>query len=134
MTSTDPEAIRKWVNEYFRCWRAKDADAVADLFTEDALYRASPFREPYLGKAAIMDCWKRATAPQIGISIETGVPVCDGNRASVEWWATWTSDENPVTLPGCLMLRFAEDGRCEELREYWQSEKTTKKRPTGWGR
>ena len=23
-----------------------------------------------------------------------------------------------VTLPGCLVLRFTPDGRCEELREY----------------
>jgi len=25
-----------------------------------------------------------------------------------------------ITPPGCLLLRFAPDGRCQDLWEYWQ--------------
>ncbi len=51
-----------------------------------------------------------------------------GRRAAVEWWATmldgeWAAREEAeddwLTLSGCLVLRFASDGMCEELREYW---------------
>jgi len=132
-TMVERATIEMWIAEYLRCWREKDADDVAELFTENAVYRASPFREPYVGRAAIRDYWRRATGPQIGIYLEAGVPVCDENRASVEWWATWTADEKPKTLPGCLILRFATDGKCEELREYWHSEKTILAPPQGWG-
>ncbi len=39
-----------------------------------------------------------------------------------------------ITLPGCLLLRFAADGRCEELREYWHVEDGRHEPPPGWGR
>ena len=134
MTIVERETINRWVMDYLRCWREKDSDGVADLFTENAVYRASPFREPYVRRAAIRDYWRRATETQVGISIQTGIPLCDGDRASVEWWANWTTEGKPTTLPGCLILRFAGDGKCEELREYWHSEKTTRAPPKGWGR
>jgi len=31
-----------------------------------------------------------------------------------------TADEGEITLPGRLLLRFAPDGRCQDLWEYWQ--------------
>jgi hypothetical protein len=133
MTMAERATVDRWVAEYMRCWREKDADGVAELFTENALYRSSPFREPFVGRAAIRNYWGRATGTQVGIHVEAGVPVCDGNRASVEWWATWATDGVPTTLPGCLMLRFAPDARCEELREYWHSEKAVRAPPPGWG-
>ncbi len=44
------------------------------------------------------------------------------------------SEEGDVTLPGCLLLRFSEDGLCEELREYWNLETGDRILPqTGWG-
>ena len=125
--------IDKWIHEYLCCWREKDAAGVAELFTENAVYRASPFREPYIGKAAIGEYWKRATSQQVGIQLEAGLPVCEKNRACVEWWATWTTEDGPKTLPGCLVLRFTMYGRCEELREYWHSEKSIRQPPAGWG-
>ena len=38
-----------------------------------------------------------------------------------------------ITLPGCLLLRFAPGGRCEELREYWHVEEGRRDPPAGWG-
>jgi hypothetical protein len=29
-------------------------------------------------------------------------------------------DDGEITLPGCVLLRFALDGRCQDLRQYWQ--------------
>ncbi len=42
-------------------------------------------------------------------------------------------DDGELTLPGCLVLRFADDGRCEELREYWHVESGRRHPPAGWG-
>jgi hypothetical protein len=38
-----------------------------------------------------------------------------------------------VTLPGCLLLDMAPDGRCRALREYWHFEPGTTAPPDGWG-
>lgn len=49
----------------------------------------------------------------------TGVPgsLGHGARVAVEWWATMVEAGERVTLPGCLLLRFAADGRCTDLYE-----------------
>jgi hypothetical protein len=38
-----------------------------------------------------------------------------------------------VTLPGILMLRFAPDGRCAELREAWNLQAGRLDPYPGWG-
>ena len=64
--------------------------------------------------------WRRGAGTQKDVRVRMGRPFVDGERAAVEWWATMDDpDDGEVTLPGCLLLRFAPDGRCTELREYW---------------
>src|SRR5262249_1093956 len=38
----------QWIERYRRAWETADADEVVDLFTPDASYRSSVFREPFL--------------------------------------------------------------------------------------
>jgi hypothetical protein len=75
------------------------------------------------------------TSTQDNIEVRWGTPIVAGNRMAVEWWTTMhDSEEGDVTLPGCLLLRFSEDGLCEELREYWNLETGDRILPqTGWG-
>jgi len=42
-------------------------------------------------------------------------------------------DQGEITLPGCLLLSFAPDGRCQDLREYWQVQPGRHDPPGGWG-
>ena len=64
-----------------------------------------------------------------------GEPVVDGNVVAVEWWATFDdAEEGTITLPGCLLLQFAADGRCSDLREYWNVQDGTVAPYDGWGR
>jgi hypothetical protein len=60
--------------------------------------------------------WQQATATQVELDLRFGAPIADGPRVAVEGWAVMR-DPEWVTLPGCLVLRFAPDGRCSELRE-----------------
>ena len=126
-------AVESWIEENLRCWREKDSDAVTKLFTDTASYRSSPFREPHRGAEAIRTYWTRATAPQVDFRVKVGTPICEGDHTSVEWWSTWTEAEEPVTLPGCLALRFESDSRCKELREYWHHDASIREPPDGWG-
>jgi uncharacterized protein (TIGR02246 family) len=123
-----------WIAAYERAWREKDAEGVLRLFTEDAVYRSSPFREPSVGHDGIREYWHGATAHQEEVELRFGEPVVEGNRAAVEWWGTMRDAGEEITLPGILVLRFASDGRCEELREYWHVESGRFDPPAGWGR
>jgi ketosteroid isomerase-like protein len=125
---------REWIERYARAWRGKDAEAAAALFTDDGIYRAHPLREPHVGREAIRAYWARVTSTQRELDLRFGEPVVEASRCAVEWWATMSDGEEDITLPGILMLRFAPDGRCEELRETWHAEPGRVDPPSGWGR
>ena len=125
---------REWIDAYAAAWRSGDDEAVAELFTDDGVYRSSPFRPPTVGTEAIREYWRGATATQENLDLRLGEPVIHGNRVVVEWWAVMQDDGREITLPGALLLRFGHDGRCEELREYWHLEDGRHEPPEGWGR
>lgn len=111
------------------------------MFVADAAYRSSPTGAAHVGRDAIARYWQRATASQRDLDLRFGVPIKTGSRVAVEWWAVmrdpeWRPDapNDWVTLPGCLVLRFAGDGRCVELREYFNPVfGQAIPAPPGWG-
>lgn len=128
-------AAEEWADAYRRAWETTDADAAAALFTPAARYWASPFREAHRGRHEIHDYWSNATRTQRDTVVRMGTPLVDGDQVAVEWWATWVEDgEVPVTLPGVLLLRFANDGLCRSLRENWAYASGHIEPFDGWGR
>ncbi len=51
--------------------------------------------------------------------VRFGRPMVEGPRAAVECWATVKEKLEDVALAGCVMLHFAKNGLCKELRDYW---------------
>jgi hypothetical protein len=126
--------LDQWIERYRRACETADADEVVDLFTPDASYRSSVFREPFLGSHAIRQHWQRGAGGQHVVAIRMGWPILTDDRVAVEWWTTMLGpDEGETTLPGFLLLRFALDGRCQDLWEYWQVQPGRQDPPTGWG-
>ena len=122
-----------WLERYRRAWIDRDADAAADLFTDDAIYREHPFETPFVGREAIRQYWFTVTRPQSSIELRYGTPIAAGHRVAVEWWANVLKDGAPLTLAGEFLLVFADDGRCRELREYWAFAESRMNPPAGWG-
>jgi ketosteroid isomerase-like protein len=125
---------REWIDAYGDAWRRGDDEAVADLFTADAVYTSQPFRPPLTGVEEIRDYWRASTSTQEEVDLRFGEPMIVRNRVAVEWWARMRDGGREITLPGCLLLRFRAGGRCEELREYWHQEDGRHAPPEGWGR
>lgn len=125
--------VDEWLERYRRAWESADPDAAAALFTEDAVYRSSPFREPHVGQEGVGEYWARATGSQSDVTVKIGLPITEGNRTAVEWWTTMRDETTEITLPGILFLRFAPDGRCEELREAWMVAEERLDPHPGWG-
>jgi len=123
----------EWIEEYGRAWEERDPAAAAALFTGDAVYRSSPFTPPSLGRDGVRDYWTRATTDQRDVEVRFGEPITARNKVAVEWWTIMRVEGTELTCPGCLVLRFAPDGRCEELREYWHAEEGRHEPPGGWG-
>lgn len=108
-----------WIETYRKAWETGDTDLVLTLFTDDASYRSNPFEEPQVGHEGIRAYWEGVTSVQRDAAVKMGRPFVDGSRVAVEWWTTMVSGGEEVTLPGCLLLRIEPDGRCSDLREYW---------------
>lgn len=129
-----PADVENWLERYRRAWEDADTEGVVDLFTEDATYRSNIFAEPDRGHDGVRSYWQGATGTQSEVSVRMGKPFVDGNRVAAEWWTTMRDSGEEITLPGCLLLEFAPDGRCASLREYWQVAEGRLDPPEEWGR
>lgn len=118
--------LEAWIAAYGSCWneKAHTPELVARLFTEDATCREQllplPAR-PRVGHEAIYDYFASENERIPEARMIFGAPVVDGPRVAVEWWANGADTEgNRGSEAGCLLLRFAPDGRCEDFRDCWQ--------------
>lgn len=82
--------VQRWLDAYVDAWRTYDRSAIGDLFAEDARYAYQPYREPVVGREAIVADW------------------LDDPDATGSWEARY----EPYAVDG--------DGRCAELVEYWR--------------
>jgi ketosteroid isomerase-like protein len=111
-------AARAWIEAWDRAWRAKNPAPLAGVYAEDAVFRSHPFREP---QSPLV--YARGAFEEEGAELELwwNDPVVSGDRAFVEWWATLTENDEPVTLAGASVLRFGADGRVVDQHDYWAS-------------
>ncbi len=122
---------KRWADSYEANWEAGDADAAAALYADGCVFRSAPFREP----EAPLEYTRRVFPEARAEDVRFGEPVGEGDRASVEWWATLVlEDGEEQTLAGCSMLRFGDDGLVVEARDYWHLEPGRQEPPPGWGR
>jgi hypothetical protein len=122
---------KRWAEGYQRAWSADDPAAAAALYAEDCVFRSAPFREPEAPRAYTTRVFPEAKAEDVHF----GEPVEEGDRASVEWWATLVLENGEEqTLAGCSMLRFGDDGLVVEARDYWHLEPGRREPSPGWGR
>lgn len=128
------DQVKEWADSYRIAWEEADSEAVASLFTEDASYRSNIYEEPHLERSGVVEYWTGVTSMQSDVAVRMGEPIVAGDRADVEFWTTMSVENAPVTLAGCLLLRFAEDGLCADLREYWHFIEGTHQPPAGWGK
>ncbi len=125
--------VQEWVDAYRRAWESRDPEAAAALFTEDATYRDQIFEEPHRGTSGVVEYWTSVTEAQSEVTVRMGRPFVEGDRVAVEFWTTMQAGGSPLTLAGCLLLDFADDGRCRHLREYWNLRDEVVDPPAGWG-
>jgi hypothetical protein len=122
-----------WVEAYRQAWVEMDPEAAADLFTDDATYRSFIFDEPHVGRDGVRSYWSEVTATQAEVQVTMGRPTVDGPRAAVEFWTTMENSGEEVTLVGCLLLIFDDDGRCRSLNEYYEFAEGRRDPPDDWG-
>jgi ketosteroid isomerase-like protein len=125
--------IVAWGEAYRRAWETADSAAAGALFSENTSYRSNIYEEPHRGRAGVEAYWTAVTAVQSEVRVWMGAPVIEGDRVIVEFWTRMNAGGEPLTLPGCLLMRFDDDGLCSDLREYWQTLPELRDPWSGWG-
>jgi SnoaL-like domain len=121
--------VQSWLDRYEAAWRAGDPAGIESLFTPDCDFRSHPFRE----SEDVLEYTRKWFDAEEDVEPRFGEPVVDGDRAAVEYWAPMREDGLELTLAGCIMLRFAPDGRCSQLRDYWVTAPDRQAPPESWG-
>jgi hypothetical protein len=129
----DTEAVaRRWRDTWQRAWPERDADAIVALYADSVPYRALAFREPDMGLAGVRGYLEREFGVETEIECRFGEPVVAGDRAAVEWWASWDENGKPLTLAGSTFLRFDENGLVIDHRDYWNQVERREPPYEGW--
>jgi hypothetical protein len=125
-------AAQRWARTWERAWPDGAIDAIAALYQPTAAYRSSALADPEPGGAIAY--LRRQFPNESDVQCSFGEPIATGERAAVEWWASWVEDGSTVTLAGTTVLRFASDGRVSEHVDYWVQAEGRQRPYAGWGR
>ena len=114
-------AVQNWMEGYKEAWETFDADKVVQLFTENAIYNDQPYEDPHLGRTGIHKYWSDITTDQKDVEFTYDVLAVTGNTGIAYWHSEFTSRSTGagITLDGMFVLDFANDGLCQNLREWW---------------
>jgi ketosteroid isomerase-like protein len=124
-------AAANWARAYERAWLTGDAEACAQLYAEDCVFRSHPFRDLENARDYMRRVVPEAEAPEVWF----GDPFDAGDRAAVEYWALLVEpDGKESTIAGCHVMRFDADGLVVEARDYWHLEPGHRRPPPEWGR
>jgi ketosteroid isomerase-like protein len=126
------KAARRWAEVWSVAWPARDTAAIAELYADDAVYRALAFRAPDLGLTGVRRYLDENFAVESEIECWFGEPVVSGDRAAVEWWGSWAEQGQELTLAGTTLLRFGADGKVVDHRDYWNEVERREPPYNGW--
>lgn len=114
--------LAQWLADYCTAWEARDPDAAARLFTEEALYFETPFAEPFRGRQGVHEYWARVTSDQRNVQADSTIVGVFGDTGIARWSARLelASNDTLVELDGVFLLEF-ENGLCATLREWWHA-------------
>ena len=114
--------VQRWLDAYVDAWRTYDRGAIGDLFAEDVPYRYQPYRDPVVGRDAIVADW--LGRPGRGGLLGGALRAVRGR-----WRPRRGGRREPLPRGGRLaadvfynvwLLRFDGEGRCAEFVEYWR--------------
>jgi uncharacterized protein (TIGR02246 family) len=121
--SPDRETVQRWLDAYVAAWRSYDEAAIADLWTEDALW-VYPFGVRATGRAEITAEWMSERDVFIGngydavyepIAIDGDIVVTHGRTLFFDP----ATGEMKGEFDNVWLLRFGPDGRCAEFHEWY---------------
>jgi ketosteroid isomerase-like protein len=117
----DRDHIERWLTSYRRAWRSDNPADIKALFTEEATYSPYPFAGAWHGVDQIVEGWIGHHDSEKIWTFEHEILAIDGDTAIIHGETHYdASPEEPESdFSNIWLVRFAEDGRAREFREWW---------------
>lgn len=112
----DRASVDRWVADYEDVWRAEGTDRLAELFTDDVAYLASPWREPIRGVEALRGFWEAERDGHDEVfTMSWAIVAVDDTTAVVRVDVEYERGESWRDL---WVLQFTDDSRVEMFEEW----------------
>lgn len=113
--------VERWVEGYVHAWTTNDPDGIGRLFADDARYFTAPYREPWVGREAIVSEWIDRKDEPGAWEFRYEVLGVDDEVSFVRGWTHYaaTADEGETDYSNLWVIRLDPDGRCTEFTEWW---------------
>ncbi len=124
MAQIDNNSFQEWMEAYGKASEENDPQTSADLFTQDARYYETPFKEPIVGKDAIYQYWDSGARNLKDKESSFEILAVKGNQGIARWKAKFVNihSGNRVALDCIFLVEFDEDLKCRLFREWWHSQ------------
>lgn len=110
--------LTQWMEGYLTAWSSNDADAVARLFVEDAVYDTQTGGEPWDGRDAIVAGWL-SVADKPGTWQFSWEPLIESDSLAIITGETVYSDDPPKVYRNLWVIEFGADDRCRSFTEWY---------------
>jgi ketosteroid isomerase-like protein len=109
--------LARWLDGYERAWRTAGTEVLAELFTEDATYRAGPYEETARGLAAIAELWEaERESPDEPFEMTSEIVAVEGDTGVARVEVHYAATGNEYRDLWIVTLRA--DGRCVAFEEW----------------
>ncbi len=117
----DHASFQAWLDRYIHAWRSADPAAIGDLFSSDARYFYGPYRDPVVGRDAIVASWTSNPDAPGSWEAEYRPLAIDGAVAIATGESRYS---NGKAYSNIFVCRFDDQGRCSEFREWFMERQT----------
>ena len=106
-----------WMAGYVAAWESNDPEAIASLFTEDAVYDPQVGGRPWSGRDGVVAGWLESADPPGGWRF-TWQPLVETDDVAIITGETHY-DDPPRSYRNLWEIHFAGDSRCRRFVEWY---------------
>jgi ketosteroid isomerase-like protein len=114
--------FQNWLDRYVDAWKTYDEQKIADLFSENVVYKYSPEDDGVKGRAAVVKSWLDNKDEPGTYDAKYEVVAIDGDTHVANGWSryfTGPGGDKRDEYFNVYICKFDADGRCREFTEYW---------------
>jgi ketosteroid isomerase-like protein len=114
----DRAQLSEWLAGYERAWRTPGTEALADLFTEDAIYSTAPYEKPHRGLETIGEMWEEERLdPDEEFEMSNEIVAVEGDTGVVRVEVQYHEPRNKE-YRDLWIVRLNDAGLCFEFEEW----------------